>query len=248
MQNIKCQKRGGSMIYKYNKLVRDKIPEEIENQGKECKYEILDDEKYSKELDKKLLEEVNEYISDHSEKEMADVQEVLKAIIKYRNIDEKRVEELRKAKELKKGGFYNKIYLTEVLEGKNEKQEQNKINTQEGLLTNIDKSSTLDELQEYIRSVIRIRGFEKQEIEKTMLLLLEETGELAKAIRKDYTDMGIDDKKLNHYTNIENEVADVFIVLICICNKLNINLFDAVYKKEAENVTRNWDKKENKNG
>ena len=112
MQNIKCQKRGGSMIYKYNKLVRDKIPEEIENQGKECKYEILDDEKYSKELDKKLLEEVNEYISDHSEKEMADVQEVLKAIIKYRNIDEKRVEELRKAKELKKGGFYNKIYLT----------------------------------------------------------------------------------------------------------------------------------------
>ena len=236
------------MIYKYNKLVRDKIPEEIENQGKECKYEILDDEKYSKELDKKLLEEVNEYISDHSEKEMADVQEVLKAIIKYRNIVEKRVEELRKAKELKKGGFYNKIYLTEVLEDKNEEQEQNKINTQEGLLANISKTSTLNELQDYIRSVIRIRGFENEEIEKKMLLLLEETGELAKAIRKDYTDMGIDDKKLNHYTNIENEVADVFIVLICICNKLNINLFDAVYKKEAENVTRNWDKKENKNG
>ena len=236
------------MIYKYNKLVRDKIPEEIENQGKECKYEILDDEKYSKELDKKLLEEVNEYISDHSEKEMADVQEVLKAIIKYRNIDEKRVEELRKAKELKKGGFYNKIYLTEVLEDKNEEQEQNKIHTQEGLLANISKTSTLNELQDYIRSVIRIRGFENEEIEKKMLLLLEETGELAKAIRKDYTDMGIDDKKLNHYTNIENEVADVFIVLICICNKLNINLFDAVYKKEAENVTRNWDKKENKNG
>lgn len=177
------------MIYKYNKLVRDKIPEEIEKQGKKCKYEILDDEKYSKELDKKLLEEVNEYISDHSEKEMADVQEVLKAIIKYRDIDENRVEELRKAKEKQKGGFYNKIYLTEVLEGKNEEQEQNKINTQEGLLTNIDKSSTLNELQEYIRSVIRIRGFEKQEIEKTMLLLLEETGELAKAIRKDYTNM-----------------------------------------------------------
>ena len=96
--------------------------------------------------------------------------------------------------------------------------------------------------------IIRIRGFEKQEIEKTMLLLLEETGELAKAIRKDYTDMRIDYKKLNHYTNIENEIADVFIVLTCICNKLNINLFDAVYKKETENVTRNWDKKENKNG
>lgn len=224
------------MIYKYNKLVRDKIPEEIEKQGKKCKYEILDDEKYSKELDKKLLEEVNEYISDHSEKEMADVQEVLKAIIKYRDIDENRVEELRKAKEKQKGGFYNKIYLTEVLEGKNEEQEQNKINTQEGLLTNIDKSSTLNELQEYIRSVIRIRGFEKQEIEKTMLLLLEETGELAKAIRKDYTNMGIDSSKLSHYTNIENEIADVFIVLTCVCNKLNINLFEMLCTKKKKRM------------
>lgn len=235
------------MIYKYNKLVRDKIPEEIEEAGKKCTYEVLEDERYSKELDKKLLEEVNEYISDHSEKEMADVQEVLKAIIKYRNIDEKRVEELRKAKEIKKGGFYNKIYLTDVIEGKNDWQEQNKMDTQKGILANIDKNSTLNELQEYIRSVIRIRGFEKEEIEKTMLLLLEETGELAKAIRKDYTDMGIDNTKLNHYTNIENEIADVFIVLICICNKLNINLFEAVYKKEKENVTRNWDKKGDKN-
>ena len=51
------------MIYKYNKLVRDKIPEEIENQGKQCKYEILEDSEYEKELDKKLLEEINEYIS-----------------------------------------------------------------------------------------------------------------------------------------------------------------------------------------
>ena len=50
--------------------------------------------------------------------------------------------------------------------------------------------------------------------------LIVETGELAKAIRKDYTDMKIDDTKLNHYTNIENEIADVFIVLTCICNKL----------------------------
>lgn len=236
------------MIYKYNKLVRDKIPEEIKKSGKECKYEILDDEKYSKELDKKLLEEVNEYISDHSEKEMADVQEVLNSIIKYRKIDIDKVEELRKAKAAKKGGFNDKIYLKEVIENKNEEQENNKINTQEGLLKKLDKSSTLTEVQDYIRSVIRIRGFENQAIEKTMLLLLEEAGELAKAIRKDYTDMSIDKTKLDHYTNIENEIADVFIVLTCVCNKLNINLFDAIYNKEKENVTRNWDKVGNANG
>ena len=75
------------MIYKYNKLVRDKIPEEIENQGKQCKYEILEDSEYEKELDKKLLEEVNEYISCHEEKEMADVFIVLTTICNKLNIN-----------------------------------------------------------------------------------------------------------------------------------------------------------------
>lgn len=121
-------------------------------------------------------------------------------------------------------------------------EENNKKSTQEELLKNIDRTSNLDEIQEYIRSVIRMRGFEKEEIEKKMLLLLEEAGELAKAIRKDYTDMAVDNTKLNHYSNIESEIADVFIVLTCICNKLNINLFDAVYNKEKENVKRNWNK------
>ena len=45
------------MIYKYNKLVRDKIPQEINNlPNKKCKYYVMDDKKYNKELDKKLLE------------------------------------------------------------------------------------------------------------------------------------------------------------------------------------------------
>ena len=204
----------------------------------------MDDEKYSKELDKKLLEEVNEYISCHEEKEMADIMEVLKAIKKFRKLSDENIEKIRKSKEEKKGGFYNKIYLKEVIENTNEYEENNKKSTQEGLLEKIDKTSSLAEIQEYIRSVIRIRGFEKEEIEKKLLLLLEETGELAKAIRKDYTNMAIDNTKLNHYSNIESEIADVFIVLTCICNKLNINLFDAVYNKEKENVKRNWDKEE----
>ena len=56
-----------------------------------------------------------------------------------------------------------------------------------------------------------------------MLLLLEKVGELAKAIRKNATNMSIDNSKINHYDTIESEVADVFIVLSSICNKLNID-------------------------
>ncbi len=77
-----------------------------------------------------------------------------------------------------------------------------------------------------------------------MLLLLEEVGELAKSIRKDATNMSIDNNKINHYDTIESEVADVFIVLNSVCNKLNIDLYKAIKNKEKENIKRIW-KKEN---
>ncbi len=101
----------------------------------------------------------------------------------------------------------------------------------------------MPEIQNYIKEVIRIRGFAEQEIEKTMLLLLEEVGELAKSIRKNATSMSIDKSKINHYDTIESEVADVFIVLNCVCNKLGIDIYKAVKDKEEENIKREWEKK-----
>lgn len=65
-----------------------------------------------------------------------------------------------------------------------------------------------------------------------MLLLLEKVGELAKSIRKNATNMSIDNSKINHYDTIESEVADVFIVLSSICNKLNIDLYKSLKDKE----------------
>ena len=75
-----------------------------------------------------------------------------------------------------------------------------------------------------------------------MLLLLEEVGELEKAIRKNSTDMGIDNNKANHYDTVEIEVADVFIVLCSVCNKLDIDLYKALKEKEQENIKRIWNK------
>lgn len=92
------------------------------------------------------------------------------------------------------------------------------------LWNKLNEGNTLQEVQQYIKEVIEIRGFSNQEIEKTMLLLLEEVGELAKSIRKNATNMGIDNNKANHYDTIESEVADVFIVLCSVCNKLDIDL------------------------
>ena len=115
-------------------------------------------------------------------------------------------------------------------------------NNQLELWEDLNEKNTLQEVQEYIKEVITIRGFANQEIEKTMLLLLEEVGELAKAIRKAATNMGIDNNKINHYDTIESEVADVFIVLNSVCNKLNIDLYQSLKDKEKENINRIWKK------
>lgn len=108
------------------------------------------------------------------------------------------------------------------------------------LWNKLNENNTLQEVQKYIKDVIEIRGFSNQEIEKTMLLLLEEVGELAKSIRKNATNMSIDKNKINHYDTIESEIADVFIVLSSICNKLNIDMYQAIKDKEKENINRTW--------
>ncbi len=110
------------------------------------------------------------------------------------------------------------------------------------LWSKLNEKNTLQEVQQYIKEVIEIRGFSNQEIEKTMLLLLEEVGELAKSIRKNATDMGIDNNKANHYDTIESEIADVLIVLCSVCNKLGIDLYKALKDKEQENIMRTWRK------
>ena len=124
-------------------------------------------------------------------------------------------------------------------------ERSNKLNSQLDLWNKLNEGNTLQEVQQYIKDVIEIRGFSNQEIEKTMLLLLEEVGELAKSIRKNVTDMGIDNNKANHYDTIESEVADVFIVLCSVCNKLDIDLYKALKDKEQENINRIWKKENN---
>lgn len=115
-------------------------------------------------------------------------------------------------------------------------------NDQLKLWKNLNNDSTLVQVQEYIKNVITIRGFAEQNIENAMLLLTEEIGELAKAIRKEKTNMSIDKTKIRNYNTIESEVADVFIVLCSICNQLNIDLFSAIKDKEKENIERVWNK------
>ena len=104
------------MIYNYNKLIRDKNVEIIENLGMKASFEILDDVRYGQELHKKLLEEVNEYLADYSIEEMADVMEVIMAILKFRGITFEQVQKVMEEKRNRKGAFENKVFLKQVVE------------------------------------------------------------------------------------------------------------------------------------
>lgn len=104
------------------------------------------------------------------------------------------------------------------------------------------EDTSLVELQNYINNVLEIRGFNNQSIELKLMLLMEEVGELAKSIRKDSTRLPIDRCKINNYSSIEEEIADVLVVLFSIANKLQIDLYDAFLKKERENIKRKWKK------
>ena len=114
------------------------------------------------------------------------------------------------------------------------------IENQEELYKLLNENCSLNEIQNYIKEVIKIRGFSEQRVQDKMLLLLEETGELAKAIRKTLPEASVDYEKIENYTDVEEEIADVFIVLTSICNILGINLYDAIKKKEEKNIKRKW--------
>ena len=98
----------------YNKLVRDKIPEIIEADGKTCKTKILSDEEYIAALETKLNEEVAEYQADKNLEEMADVLEVLQAICVARGYSLDELEAMRAGGAEERGGFSDKIFLEYV--------------------------------------------------------------------------------------------------------------------------------------
>ena len=88
----------------FYKLVRDRIPEIIEASGKTFTWETLSDEAYLQLLDEKLNEE------------LADLLEVMGAVVAARGWTWDELTALRKEKRRRRGGFSKKILLKEVSE------------------------------------------------------------------------------------------------------------------------------------
>ena len=104
----------------YNKLVRDKIPEIISRDGSRAVTRVLDDGEYLSALDKKLFEEIGEYLESGSVEELADIAEVFSSILAARGIAMEELLTVMKDKRLSRGGFSDKIFLEYVEDVENE--------------------------------------------------------------------------------------------------------------------------------
>lgn len=102
----------------YNKLVRDKIPEIINESGKNCTVRVLDDEQYRLALKEKLSEELIEYNASQSDEEaleeLADLLELIHSLSHVHGANVDQLEGLREDKARKRGGFADKVFLVEV--------------------------------------------------------------------------------------------------------------------------------------
>ena len=102
---------------------------------------------------------------------------------------------------------------------------------------NLPPNPKLQDFQKYVSEMVAERGFDKISMPEMFMLLQEECGELAKAARKD-TKLKNDENSDKHH--IAYEAADVFILLVDICNYFDIDLEEAFRDKEEINKTRTW--------
>ncbi len=101
----------------------------------------------------------------------------------------------------------------------------------------LNNKPTLTDFQKYVTELEHERGFIKQTTIDKCLLLGEEVGELFKAVRKS-EGLAIDTNST--FTEIGDELADVFIYLCAIANRKGIDLEEAFRAKEEKNKKRVW--------
>ena len=101
---------------KYNKLVRDRIPDIIKKRGQNPVTRILDKNEFVEGLIDKLCEEVDEFDEDRNAEELADIIEVLMALAQALGISQQELKKVRDKKALTRGSFRKRIFLERVEE------------------------------------------------------------------------------------------------------------------------------------
>lgn len=102
------------MRHDYNKLVRDRIPEIIRESGKKCAVEVMPKAEYRQALLEKLIEEAHEArqaAPGDLITELADIREVIKAMLEALEISPEQVEHIQTQRHAERGGFEKRLKL-----------------------------------------------------------------------------------------------------------------------------------------
>ena len=100
----------------YDKLVRDKIPQIIEEDGKSCIYSAVEGAALENYAKKKLREEIEEFLADPSAEEAGDVMEVFHLLCDLYDIKDSQIMASSTAKRVTRGGFNEGFVLSWVME------------------------------------------------------------------------------------------------------------------------------------
>lgn len=107
----------------------------------------------------------------------------------------------------------------------------------------IDAGKGLSGLQHYYKKTAKRRGWDGESPRDTMLLLTEEIGELARAVRKAE---GLERDAGYSGISVAEELADVQLYLVHLANALGIEISEAVTDKEIKNAERHAKRKSKK--
>lgn len=97
----------------------------------------------------------------------------------------------------------------------------------------------LADYQKFILESCKERGWDKHTPIEKMMLLTEEVGELAKAIRKESGAFGY--AKPDNTTHLAEELVDVLNYVLDLANDFDVNLEEAFRAKWKKTATRTWE-------
>lgn len=100
----------------YNKLVRDRIPAIVAASGKTCEVRTLEPAEYKSHLTRKLQEELAEFQESAAPEELADLVEVVYALVQASGMTHEQFEAMRLQERQERGGFDERLLLISVSE------------------------------------------------------------------------------------------------------------------------------------
>lgn len=98
----------------------------------------------------------------------------------------------------------------------------------------------IKELQSSVDNWIKQYGVRYFDEKTNMLLLMEELGELSRLMARKYGEQSFKNKYSTDEIDamIQDEIGDIFFVLTCLCNQMNIEIDDIMNKNIEKKISR----------